>query len=247
MPPKRRKFESTFPAARIKKIMQLDDDVGRVASSVPVLISRAVEIFLQALLTRTADHASSRNAKTLSVNHLKYCIEHEKQWDFLKDLTANIADVGVEEEGEEGGAPKKSRKRRQSPKAAPASKRRQAAATAAAAEAVEDTYESSGGEEDGSEPGEEATAPAPVLKPSLQSAITTTHTLQAAAVPVGLSPLSALASGLSSAPSPLQLLKPSPLAQLALSTAHTADVSLAALSTSLKQQANHTDEEDYDV
>ena len=137
------------------------------------------------------------------------------------------------------------RKRRQSPKAAPASKRRQAAATA---EAVEDTYESSGGEEDGSEPGEEATAPAPVLKPSLQSAITTTHTLQAAAVPVGLSPLSALASGLSSAPSPLQLLKPSPLAQLALSTAHTADVSpLAALSTSLKQQANHTDEEDYDV
>ncbi|KAL5463798.1 hypothetical protein EMCRGX_G032732 [Ephydatia muelleri] len=208
MPPKRRKFESTFPAARIKKIMQLDDDVGRVASSVPVLISRAVEIFLQALLTRTADHASSRNAKTLSVNHLKYCIEHEKQWDFLKDLTANIADVGVEEEGEEGGAPKKSRKRRQSPKAAPASKRRQAAATAAAAEAVEDTYES-------------------ILKPSLQSAITTTHTLQAAAVP---------------------LLKPSPLAQLALSTAHTADVSpLAALSTSLKQQANHTDEEDYDV
>eukprot|EP00731_Ephydatia_muelleri_P037817 Em0571g5a len=84
MPPKRRKFESTFPAARIKKIMQLDDDVGRVASSVPVLIY-------------------------LSVNHLKYCIEHEKQWDFLKDLTANIADVGVEEEGEEGGAPKKSR------------------------------------------------------------------------------------------------------------------------------------------
>ena len=59
MPPKRRKFESTFPAvslrhlcvrvrgcvrvravlqARIKKIMQLDDDVGRVASSVPVVI-----------------------------------------------------------------------------------------------------------------------------------------------------------------------------------------------------------------
>ena len=40
----------------------------------------------------------------------KYCIEHEKQWDFLKDLTANIADMGMEEEGEEGGAaPKKSR------------------------------------------------------------------------------------------------------------------------------------------
>ena len=72
MPPKRRKFESTFPAvsseqkwwnlirfhfvyhsiylsphslslslsfqARIKKIMQLDDDVGRVAASVPIVI-----------------------------------------------------------------------------------------------------------------------------------------------------------------------------------------------------------------
>jgi hypothetical protein len=38
MPPKRRKFESTFPAARIKKIMQLDDDVGRVSAAVPILI-----------------------------------------------------------------------------------------------------------------------------------------------------------------------------------------------------------------
>ena len=142
------------------------------------------------------------------------------------------------------------RKRHQSPKAAPVSKRRQAAATVAVAETTEETYESSG-EEDGSEPGEEVTSHpicAPTLKPSLQSAPTTS---QAAAVPVELSPLLALASGsgLSSGPSPLQLHRPSPLAQLAaVSTAHTAEISpLAALSSSLKQQTNHTDEEDYDV
>ncbi|XP_064403699.1 dr1-associated corepressor-like [Halichondria panicea] len=116
MPPKRKKFESTFPAARIKKIMQLDDDVGRVASSVPVVISRAVEIFLESLLTRAADYADSRKAKTLTVSHMKHCIESERQWDFLKELTSKIADISAEqEEAAEKYVPKRGRKRRTSP------------------------------------------------------------------------------------------------------------------------------------
>ena len=31
--------------ARIKKIMQSDEDVGKVAAAVPVIISRALELF----------------------------------------------------------------------------------------------------------------------------------------------------------------------------------------------------------
>lgn len=39
----------------------------------------------------------------------KHCIEQEKQWDFLKELTAKVSQVGAEEEGEESSAPKKGR------------------------------------------------------------------------------------------------------------------------------------------
>jgi len=81
--------------------------------------ARAVEIFLQALLTRSAEYAASRNAKTMTVLHLKHCIEQEKQWDFLKELTAKVSQVGAEEEGEESSAPKKGRKRRNSQSKAP--------------------------------------------------------------------------------------------------------------------------------
>ena len=32
----------------------------------------------------------------------KHCIEGEKQWDFLKDLTAKVPDVNPKEERDEG-------------------------------------------------------------------------------------------------------------------------------------------------
>ena len=38
--------------------------------SLSLSTARAVEIFLQALLTRGADYAGTRNAKTLTVGHL---------------------------------------------------------------------------------------------------------------------------------------------------------------------------------
>jgi hypothetical protein len=38
MPPKRKKYTARFPPARIKKIMQTDEEVGKVAAAVPVII-----------------------------------------------------------------------------------------------------------------------------------------------------------------------------------------------------------------
>ena len=99
-----------------------------------LITARAVEIFLQALLTRADCYASSRNAKTLTVSHLyvnliivscmcvktswlgsikfcrKHCIEQEKQWDFLKELTAKIPNISTEkEEVDEAPPPKRGR------------------------------------------------------------------------------------------------------------------------------------------
>ncbi|XP_069015236.1 dr1-associated corepressor isoform X4 [Embiotoca jacksoni] len=56
--------------ARIKKIMQTDEEIGKVAAAVPVIISRALELFLESLLTKACQVTQSRNAKTMTTSHL---------------------------------------------------------------------------------------------------------------------------------------------------------------------------------
>nr|CAH0098800.1 unnamed protein product [Daphnia galeata] len=101
MPSKKKKYNARFPPARIKKIMQTDEEVGKVAAPVPVIISRALELFVESLLTKAVQITSARNAKTLSPAHLKQCILAESRFDFLKDLVLTIPDVQTE--GEDGG------------------------------------------------------------------------------------------------------------------------------------------------
>ncbi|KAK6466359.1 dr1-associated corepressor-like [Huso huso] len=93
MPSKKKKYNARFPPARIKKIMQTDEEIGKVAAAVPVIISRALELFLESLLTKACHVTQSRNAKTMTSSHLKQCIELEQQFDFLKDLVAAVPDM----------------------------------------------------------------------------------------------------------------------------------------------------------
>uniref|UniRef100_A0A3Q3IXX7 Dr1-associated corepressor n=1 Tax=Monopterus albus TaxID=43700 RepID=A0A3Q3IXX7_MONAL len=108
MPSKKKKYNARFPPARIKKIMQTDEEIGKVAAAVPVIISRALELFLESLLTKACQVTQSRNAKTMTTSHLKQCIELEQQFDFLKDLVATVPDMqgDGEENHTEGGAEK---------------------------------------------------------------------------------------------------------------------------------------------
>lgn len=98
MPSKKKKYNARFPAGRIKKIMQTDEEVGKVAQAVPVIISRTLELFVESLLTKTLRITNARNAKTLSPSHMKQCIISESRFDFLRDLVKNIPDIGVNEE-----------------------------------------------------------------------------------------------------------------------------------------------------
>ncbi|CAO3609101.1 unnamed protein product [Cunninghamella blakesleeana] len=74
----KKKYKTKFPVARIKKIMQLDEDVGKVAQATPILIS--------------CNQARERNAKRLTVAHLKKTIDTIEQFDFLKDIVASVPD-----------------------------------------------------------------------------------------------------------------------------------------------------------
>uniref|UniRef100_A0A803MMR4 Transcription factor CBF/NF-Y/archaeal histone domain-containing protein n=1 Tax=Chenopodium quinoa TaxID=63459 RepID=A0A803MMR4_CHEQI len=83
--------------ARIKKIMQADEDVGKIAMAVPVLVSKALELFLQDLCDRTYDITLQRGAKTMSSLHLKHCIHSFSMFDFLKDVVSKVPDYGNSE------------------------------------------------------------------------------------------------------------------------------------------------------
>ncbi|XP_006615253.1 dr1-associated corepressor isoform X1 [Apis laboriosa] len=99
MPSKKKKYNARFPAGRIKKIMQTDEEVGKVAQAVPIIISRTLELFVHSLLTKTMEITSAKNAKTLSPSHMKQCILSESRFDFLKDLVKSLPDVsGPDEE-----------------------------------------------------------------------------------------------------------------------------------------------------
>ncbi|GFN74607.1 Dr1-associated corepressor [Plakobranchus ocellatus] len=116
---KKKKFNSRFPPARIKKIMQTDEEVGKVAAAVPVIISRALELFIESLIKETSRVTMTRNAKTLSTSHIKHTIETNKQFDFLRDLVANVPDHNTEEsngdtivEADNGDIPQKRKRGR---------------------------------------------------------------------------------------------------------------------------------------
>ncbi|CAL1527542.1 unnamed protein product [Lymnaea stagnalis] len=94
---KKKKYNARFPPARIKKIMQTDEEVGKVAAAVPVIISRALEMFIESLITQTSKTTIAKNAKTLSASHIKQTIQANKQFDFLRDLVANVPDHQTED------------------------------------------------------------------------------------------------------------------------------------------------------
>eukprot|EP00064_Thunnus_orientalis_P015087 superscaffoldBa00002734_g15136 len=159
MPSKKKKYNARFPPARIKKIMQTDEEIGKVAAAVPVIISRALELFLESLLTKACQVTQSRNAKTMTTSHLKQCIELEQQFDFLKDLVATVPDMqgeGEENHTEGGGekVPRRGRKPgsgRKNGGAGSKGKDKKLSGTESEQEDDSEDSETDGDEEDGSQ------------------------------------------------------------------------------------------------
>ncbi|KAI3996921.1 hypothetical protein MKX01_021197 [Papaver californicum] len=97
-----------YDASRIKKIMQADEDVGKIALAVPLLVSKALELFLQDLCDRTYDVTLRRGAKTMSSLHLKQCVQSFNVFDFLKEIVSKVPDFG----GSDAGGKDRANKRR---------------------------------------------------------------------------------------------------------------------------------------
>ncbi|KAK9822368.1 hypothetical protein WJX81_002563 [Elliptochloris bilobata] len=112
----------THPLApRIKRMMQTDDEVGKIAQPTPVLIGRACELFVQKLCSGAATIASGKEARTLTPAHIKAYVSSDANMDFLLEVVSHAPDLAPGAEGAEG-APKAKRARK-SGDAAPAGER----------------------------------------------------------------------------------------------------------------------------
>ncbi|TAQ88363.1 hypothetical protein B7494_g3298 [Chlorociboria aeruginascens] len=89
-------IRTKFPVARIKRIMQADEEVGKVAQVTPVAVSKALELFMIALVTGAAAIAKEKGGKRVTAQHLKQVVEGDEQFDFLTEIVGRVG------EGQEG-------------------------------------------------------------------------------------------------------------------------------------------------
>ena len=93
-----------FPTARIKRIMQADEEVGKVAQQTPIAVGKALELFMVQLVTKSAEVAKEKNSKRISAQMLKQAVESANEWDFLQEIVAKVSDK--EEPSRSGGGGK---------------------------------------------------------------------------------------------------------------------------------------------
>ena len=70
--------------------MQADEEVGKVAQQTPIAVGKALEMFMVALVTKSADVAREKNSKRVSAQMLKQVVESDDQWDFLRDIVSRV-------------------------------------------------------------------------------------------------------------------------------------------------------------
>ncbi|ODV67116.1 histone-fold-containing protein [Hyphopichia burtonii NRRL Y-1933] len=80
------RIKTHFPAARIKKIMQSDEDIGKVAQATPVVVGRALEIFMANLVEASIIEAKKNGVKRIGASHIRSAVENTEQFDFLVDV-----------------------------------------------------------------------------------------------------------------------------------------------------------------
>ncbi|KAJ5835396.1 hypothetical protein N7447_001422 [Penicillium robsamsonii] len=96
--------KTKFPVARIKRIMQADEDVGKVAQVTPIAVSKALELFMISLVTKAAQEAKDRNSKRVTASHLKQAVAKDEVLDFLADIISKVPDQPASRKHEDDGS-----------------------------------------------------------------------------------------------------------------------------------------------
>ncbi|KAF3405588.1 DNA polymerase epsilon subunit C [Talaromyces pinophilus] len=94
--------KTKFPVARIKRIMQADEEVGKVAQVTPIAVSKALELFMIQLVTKAAQEARERNSKRVTAAHLKQAVAKDEVLDFLAEICSKVPDQPARKNDEDG-------------------------------------------------------------------------------------------------------------------------------------------------
>ncbi|KMU86857.1 DNA polymerase epsilon subunit C [Coccidioides immitis H538.4] len=105
-------IKTKFPVARIKRIMQADEDVGKVAQVTPIAVSKALELFMISLVTKAAQQAKERSSKRVTAMHLKEAIAKDEVLDFLADIISKVPDQHTSKKDEDGSDQDEHRKKK---------------------------------------------------------------------------------------------------------------------------------------
>ena len=104
-------LKTSFPVARIKRIMQADEDIGKVAQVTPHVVSRALELFMIRLIAASADQARGATAggagagkgpRRILAPHMKKAIKADENFDFLADIVDKVPDAPSKTKKEAG-------------------------------------------------------------------------------------------------------------------------------------------------
>ncbi|KAJ9192857.1 transcriptional regulator family: Histone-like TF [Paecilomyces variotii] len=104
--------KTKFPVARIKRIMQADEDVGKVAQVTPIAVSKALELFMISLVTKAAQEAKDRNSKRVTAAHLKQAVAKDEVLDFLADIIAKVPDQHSRKHDDDGSDQNEGKRKR---------------------------------------------------------------------------------------------------------------------------------------
>ncbi len=80
-----KKKKTRFPISRIRRLVQLNEDVGKTTSTVPVVLSKGIELFLTEILSKLLDIAKEKDTTKICNQHFLDLIASDKnKYGFLK-------------------------------------------------------------------------------------------------------------------------------------------------------------------
>ncbi|EDO18689.1 hypothetical protein Kpol_1055p45 [Vanderwaltozyma polyspora DSM 70294] len=78
------KIKTLFPPAKVKKIIQTDDDFGKVSQPTPVIAGRPLKFFLALLVKKIYNVPKEMDCKRIIGKFIKQTILQDEKFDFLR-------------------------------------------------------------------------------------------------------------------------------------------------------------------
>ncbi|KAF2344860.1 Transcription factor CBF/NF-Y/archaeal histone domain, partial [Trinorchestia longiramus] len=79
-----RKKKTKFPIARVKKIIQSNEEIGKLSISAPVVVSKAAELFIEDLVLASLEQVRKDNRNRITIDDIKRVVYTIPKFDFLK-------------------------------------------------------------------------------------------------------------------------------------------------------------------